>query len=252
MFQTRVDRLLAGAVAGGLAFLGLGELFTRLSEPGSLVYWLPTLWGGAALILIGSHRRNLPRRTSQILIVVGVALGFLPSMWTLVLPALSIALVLRTLMGSDAPEPPAETWADENKQLLASYIAQVWDDADVNAIRSFLSPTFRRHLSPHLPPLDVDGQVDRILGFRLAFPDLKIAVQDVVAEGDRVVFRAIMRGTHLGQFRGVSPTGRHVVFELIDIIRIENGLFMEQWGGPDIADLLSQLEFDTEVPDSGQ
>lgn len=103
MFHTKADRLLAGLVGGGLAFLGFAELLTRLSELGPLVYWLPTLWGGSVLVLVGSFRRGMSRRTSQALIIAGVVLGLSPSIWTLVMPALSIALVFRSLTASELP-----------------------------------------------------------------------------------------------------------------------------------------------------
>jgi predicted ester cyclase len=50
-----------------------------------------------------------------------------------------------------------------------------------------------------------------------------------------------MRGTHQGEFLDIAPTGLEVIFSLLDIIRIEDGSFVEQWGGPDIYDLLQKL-----------
>jgi len=50
--------------------------------------------------------------------------------------------------------------ASENKELLARYITEVWDEANLDAIRKFLSPTFERHLSPLLLAVDMDGQSD--------------------------------------------------------------------------------------------
>ena len=129
----------------------------------------------------------------------------------------------------------------ENRALVGRYFIKVWDEADIDAIRTFLSPTFQRHLSPLVPPLDVDSQIERLVGFREAFPDVTIAVEDLIVEADRVAFRSTMRGTHLGEFAGIQPTGRQVTVALMDIIRIEDGRFAEQWGGPDLFDLLRQL-----------
>lgn len=129
----------------------------------------------------------------------------------------------------------------ENKALLAKYIEEVWDEASVEAIRDFLSPAFQRHISPLLPPLDLEGQVERIAGFREAFPDVTIEVRDVIAENDRVAFRSTMRGTHSGEFAGLQPTGKQITVGLLDVIRIEDGQFVEQWGGPDLFDMLRQL-----------
>ena len=61
------------------------------------------------------------------------------------------------------------------------------------------------------------------------------------AEGDRIAFRSTMRGTHRGEFLGIPPTGIQVTVGLLDVIRIENGKFVEQWGGPDLLDLVQQL-----------
>lgn len=105
----------------------------------------------------------------------------------------------------------------------------------------FLSPGYARHTSPTLPPLDLEGQIERLHGFRQAFPDITIEVDDVMVEGDCIAFRSTMRGTHKGEFAGIPPTGRHVTAGLVDMIRIEDGRFAEQWGGPDVFDMLQQL-----------
>lgn len=129
----------------------------------------------------------------------------------------------------------------ENKELLTSYISEVWGAGDLSALSDFLSPSFKRHVSPLQPPVDFAGQVERLEGFRTAFPDITVTVEDVIADGDRVAFRSTMRGTHLGEFLGISPTGREVTVGLVDIIRIEDGAFVEQWGGPDLFDMVRQL-----------
>lgn len=128
-----------------------------------------------------------------------------------------------------------------NKRLLARYVAEVWEEGNVDAIGDFLSPGFQRHISPLLPPLDREGQIERVGGFREAFPDVMLVVEEVTAEDDRVVFRSTMRGTHLGEFAGIQPTGQRVTVGLLDVIRIEDGQFAEQWGGPDVFDMLRQL-----------
>jgi predicted ester cyclase len=66
-------------------------------------------------------------------------------------------------------------------------------------------------------------------------------VEDIFAEGDRVVFRSIMRGTHRGAFQGIQPTGKRVNVGLLDVIRIVDAKFAEHWGGPDLFDLVKQL-----------
>lgn len=139
--------------------------------------------------------------------------------------------------------------AEDNKELLARYINEVWDNGNLDALRDFLSPSFERHTSPTLPPIDLDGQVERLRGFRDAFPDITISVDEVTAEDDRIAFRSTMRGTHEGELAGLAPTGKQVTVGLVDVIRVEDGRFAEQWGGPDLFDMVRQIGATFSVPE---
>ncbi|HUG31472.1 MAG TPA: ester cyclase [Acidimicrobiia bacterium] len=130
---------------------------------------------------------------------------------------------------------------EENKQLLERYVAEVWDNGNLEALKDFLAPDYRRHVSPTLPPLDLDEQTQRLAGFRSAFPDIELTVEEVLAEGDRIAFRSTITGTHRGELAGLPPTGRQIAVGLVDVIRVEDGRFAEQWGGPNMADLFRQL-----------
>jgi predicted ester cyclase len=71
-----------------------------------------------------------------------------------------------------------------------------------------------------------------------AFPDLHVAVEDVVAQGDRVVSRNVVTGTHRGEYMGLAPTGRSVTYDEIFILRFAGGRIAETWG---VVDVLSQM-----------
>ena len=72
-----------------------------------------------------------------------------------------------------------------------------------------------------------------------AFPDLHLTVEDVIAEGDRVVVRNTVTGTHRGEYMGVGPTGKSVTYNEIFIFRFANGRVAETWG---VVDVLSQMK----------
>jgi predicted ester cyclase len=128
------------------------------------------------------------------------------------------------------------------------YIEAVWTRRSPAAAASFLAPNYRRHVGPHAEPLDLEGQQSLLLGFQTAFPDAQLVIEQIVVDGDTMAFRSRMRGTHLGSFRGIPPTSRTVDVQLVDKIRVENGRFAEQWGGPDVLDLLQQLGATISVP----
>ncbi|MFF3915989.1 ester cyclase [Streptomyces sp. NPDC001852] len=71
-----------------------------------------------------------------------------------------------------------------------------------------------------------------------AFPDIHVAVEDVIAEGDKVVSRNTVTGTHRGEYQGMAPTGRSVTYGEIFILRFEGGRIAEIWG---VVDVLSQM-----------
>ncbi|MFC1413579.1 ester cyclase [Streptacidiphilus sp. N1-12] len=71
-----------------------------------------------------------------------------------------------------------------------------------------------------------------------AFPDLHIAVEDVIAEGDRVVSRNTVTGTHRGEYLGLPPTGKPVSYNEIFICRFAGDRVAETWG---VVDVLAQL-----------
>jgi hypothetical protein len=69
-------------------------------------------------------------------------------------------------------------------------------------------------------------------------PDLQITVEDVLAEGDKVVCRNTVTGTHHGEYMGVPPTGKSITYNEIFIFRLVDGRIAETWG---VVDVLSQL-----------
>jgi steroid delta-isomerase-like uncharacterized protein len=78
--------------------------------------------------------------------------------------------------------------------------------------------------------------------FTNAMPDLKVVIEDIVAEGDRVAARYTESGTHTGaKFVGLPPTGKHVVWSAISIYRVENGKLAEEWFDEDALGIWKQL-----------
>ncbi len=78
---------------------------------------------------------------------------------------------------------------------------------------------------------------------REAFPDLRVSVQDLIPERDRVVARVTWHGTHTGEVFGVAPTGRTMEVPGFDMVRIVDGKFVEHWGQIDLLTMAEQLGF---------
>jgi hypothetical protein len=92
----------------GVVLLGLGvaELVTHLDEPLSLFFWLPALWGGGALVLIGVFRATVRPLLSDVLVIIGAFLGLLATAWTILMPVLILTLVVLTIVHARRQAPP--------------------------------------------------------------------------------------------------------------------------------------------------
>jgi predicted ester cyclase len=99
-------------------------------------------------------------------------------------------------------------------------------------------------LLPDDPPAKlIDTFKETFAEAREGFPDLSVTVEDVMAEGDRVAARVVMRGTHRGEFQGIAPTGKQVKVKAIDMFRISGGKIVEHWGhADDPTDFLRQSQ----------
>ena len=87
----------------------------------------------------------------------------------------------------------------------------------------------------------LEGVKQLFSSLHAAFPDFHIDVEDMIAEGDKVVARVTGSGTHQGEFMGIAPTGNRVEFSAIDIARIAGGKIVEHWSNSDQLGMMQQL-----------
>ncbi len=113
---------------------------------------------------------------------------------------------------------------------------------DIDGFGALLAADFVEH--EHTPGLEPTKE--GVLAFfrmqRAAFPDMRMAVEDVIASGDKVVVRVRYTGTHKGAFMGMPATGKSVDAQLIDIMGMgADGLCHEHWGVMDQLTMMQQL-----------
>jgi ketosteroid isomerase-like protein len=161
----------------------------------------------------------------------------------LYLDTASLMAQLESALAATRPETNRTTEDHaQNKALYRRWFTDVVSRGDLAAAQEMLAPDYRLHF-PGMPgPVDRDGHLRLVAMFRSGFPDWVETVEDVVAEGDRVVARVVGRGTHLGEFQGVRPTGRRVSATGIGIGRLVDGQIVEAWAAYDALGLLEQLQ----------
>ncbi len=138
---------------------------------------------------------------------------------------------------SDAKGRPA---APEKNAAVVQRFYKGMNAHDPSAASLFAEDVVHHNPLPGSPPGRAGNERTMRVLFA-AFPDWSVQVEDVVAEGDKVVVRTVQRGTHEGQFFGVPPTGRRVEFSSIAVYRLEGGLIVEEWIETDRLGLLAQL-----------
>ena len=136
--------------------------------------------------------------------------------------------------------------AEENKALVRCYFEEVLSKGNVAAIDEFMAPNYVDHSIPSGLPPGTEGLKQATTTYRTAFPDLKATLDDIFAEGDRVAYRWSTRGTHLGEWLGIPPTGYHMAATGITVFRIAGGKVVEGWTSMDLSPTDEELRWLTE------
>lgn len=113
---------------------------------------------------------------------------------------------------------------------------------DISGFGDLVADDFVEHDEvPGLPPTK-EGVLDYFRLLLTAFPDMRMDVEDLMADGDKTVARVRATAKHDGEFMGVPPTGKQVAIQLIDIMRFDaDGHVCEHWGVADMLSLMQQL-----------
>jgi steroid delta-isomerase-like uncharacterized protein len=132
--------------------------------------------------------------------------------------------------------------SEENKALVRREEEELFSGGNLDAADEIYAADYVGHDPSN--PEDVRGleaAKQAAADYRQAFPDLRVTVEDLKAEGDRVAAHLRFRGTHLGELNGIAPTGRRVDCTGIVISRIEEGKIAEDWANFDDLGMMQQL-----------
>ena len=130
--------------------------------------------------------------------------------------------------------------SEANKAIVRRLIEEVWNEGKLSVIDEIHASDYVGHAPPeHMwGPEDYKELVAR---YRAALPDIRWTIDDMITEGDKVVFRWSTRWTHEGEFAGVAPTGRKGTAMGISICRIADGKIAEEWATWDALGFLQQI-----------
>lgn len=133
-----------------------------------------------------------------------------------------------------------ESIPDKNKALVRAFLSEL--DKNVTAIDTFFSSNCRAHIPGSPLPVDRDGFKQFVGMLYAAFPDLSHEIVLQVAEEELIVTLVTARGTHRGDFQGISATGNKIALTDIIIAKIQGDRIIELWAQFDVLVLFAQIK----------
>ena len=129
----------------------------------------------------------------------------------------------------------------DTRTFVRSTTEAIWRTGNASLIDEHMAPNYVLHKPPTGFAPDREGLKAILHAMRSAFPDLRMTVEDVVAEGDKVVQRRLYEGTHKGELFGIPASGKSVSVSQITVSRVADGKFVEEWAETDFLGMLQQL-----------
>jgi steroid delta-isomerase-like uncharacterized protein len=132
--------------------------------------------------------------------------------------------------------------SEANKALCRRVYEEVWNNRNTAAIDELFAANYINH-DPSSPDFGRGPEsVRKMLNFYMnAFPDTRFTISDAIAEGDRVVLRWSVRGTHRGELQGIAPTGRQVTLTGTTTFKVANHKLVESYDNWDALGLMQQI-----------
>lgn len=131
---------------------------------------------------------------------------------------------------------------DQNKELVRRSNDEIWGKGNLDILHEYVAEDYVEYNTASPEPIrGPEGYRENVEMVRSAFPDLEVSTEDLIADGDKVVSRYKLTGTHDGPLMGIEPTGTEVEFEGISIGRLEDGKVVEGWSNIDVFGMMQQL-----------
>ncbi|MDP8903809.1 MAG: ester cyclase [Chloroflexota bacterium] len=130
---------------------------------------------------------------------------------------------------------------ERNKAVIRRFVEEVQNQKNWDAFDELNSSDFVNLSAPPGVPDDKEGGKMFLGAFINAFPDSYVTIEDMIAEGDRVVTKKTFTGTHTGELSGIPPTGNRVSIQYVDIMRVRDGQIVEHWLSMDQLSFMQQL-----------
>jgi steroid delta-isomerase-like uncharacterized protein len=128
-----------------------------------------------------------------------------------------------------------------NKDVIRAYVQTIFNQQQVDRADELVAPDYLDHAALPGQAPGLEGAKKKWAMYLAGIPDLRVTIEEMVAEGDKVAVRRSYEGAHCGELLGVPPTGKQVRIGGISIFRLAGGKIAEQWEQLDRLALMQQL-----------
>jgi steroid delta-isomerase-like uncharacterized protein len=132
--------------------------------------------------------------------------------------------------------------SEQNKAVVRRVFDELWNKGNLPVADELFASTYTHH-DPSTPDAGrgPESEKKRVTLYRTALHDLRLTIEDIIAEGEMVTARWSCRGTHKGDLNGIAPTGKQIAISGISIVRFASGKMVEGWINWDALGLMQQL-----------
>jgi predicted ester cyclase len=130
---------------------------------------------------------------------------------------------------------------EQNKQVVIKFNNEFFSKGNTAITKDLLADSFVNHTAPPNTPSNASGMIQFITAFHKGFSAIKVDIQQVLAEDDKVSLRKTITATHTGEFMGKTPTGKTVTMNVIEIDVLKDGKIIDHWSKNDFMQVIQSL-----------
>lgn len=135
-----------------------------------------------------------------------------------------------------------ETLTEQNKLVVRRFNKECIEEGNLDSFKDILANNVINHSAPQGMPNGAESFYSFLIDtLRKGFSDIKVEIFEQVGERDFVTTRKTIYGSHTGEIFGIKPTNQKVEINVIDIIRLENGKYVEHWGQSNFPDVIKKI-----------
>lgn len=132
--------------------------------------------------------------------------------------------------------------SEHNKAIVRRLVEELWNKGNLSVADELFAPNYEHHDASTLDfGRGPESEKKRATLYRTAFPDIRLMIEDIITEGEKVMARWSCQGTHKGDLSGIAPTGKQIKISGVTIARLANGRMAEGWVNWDALGLMQQL-----------